>query len=146
MTQFLGEYVVPVDEKGRIFVPAEFRKKLLTEVDETFVVVRGFDHCLNAYPRHVWAEKARKLLELPQTERRIRLLFRGLLSQAAEVKLDRQGRTNIPRKLLERVGITEQMVVVGALDKLEFWNPAEWQRFMGEADQQLEGVAESLNL
>ena len=47
MAQFLGEHEVPVDDKGRIFVPAEFRKKLPTEANETLVVVRGFDHCPN---------------------------------------------------------------------------------------------------
>ena len=50
--QFLGEYDVPVDAKGRVFVPAEFRKKLPPEAAETFVVVRGFDRCLTAYPQN----------------------------------------------------------------------------------------------
>ena len=146
MAQFLGEYDVPVDEKGRIFVPAEFRKKLPPEANDSFVVVRGFDRCLTAYPQHVWDETAGRLLRLRQTERKVRIFIRGMLSQAAEVKLDRQGRANIPRKLLERVGISSQMVVIGALDKLEFWNPEDWNQFMGEADSTLEEVAESLEL
>ena len=57
--QFLGEYDVPVDAKGRVFVPAEFRKKLPPEAAETFVVVRGFDRCLTAYPQNAWEETAR---------------------------------------------------------------------------------------
>lgn len=142
MIQFLGEHEVPIDEKGRIFVPAELRKKLPPEANETFVVVRGFDGCLDAYPRHVWEEKARKLLRLPQTERKVRMLVRGILSQAAEVKLDRQGRANIPRKLLERAGIVNQMVITGTLDKLELWNPQKWKQYMEEADPSLEAVAE----
>ena len=146
MAQFLGEYLVPVDDKGRIFVPAEIRRKLPPEAAETFVVVRGFDHCLTAYPQNVWEETARKILELPQTERRVRVLIRGMLSQAAEVRLDRQGRASIPQKLLERAGIGDQMVVIGALNKLEFWNPDDWAQFMQEADPALEGVAESLNI
>jgi len=146
MPQFLGEYDVPVDDKGRIFVPAEFRKKLPPEANDTFVVVRGFDRCLTAYPQHVWEETAQKMLRLPQTERKVRVFIRGMLSQAAEIKLDRQGRASVPRKLLERVGIIEQMVVIGALDKLEFWNPEDWRQFMDEADPALEEVAESLDL
>lgn len=146
MAQFLGEYDVPVDEKGRVFVPAEFRKKLPPEANDTFVVVRGFDRCLTAYPQHVWDETAGRMLRLRQTERKVRVLIRGMLSQAAEVKLDRQGRANIPRKLLERVGISDQMVIIGALDKLEFWNPEDWNQFMEEADISLEEVAESLEL
>lgn len=146
MAQFLGEYDVPVDEKGRIFVPAEFRKKLPPEANEIFIVVRGFDGCLTAYPQNVWEETARKMMRLPQTDRRARMLIRGMLSQAAEVKLDRQGRANIPRKLLERAGIADQMIIIGALDKLELWNPDDWKQFMSQADTSLEEVAESYDL
>lgn len=146
MAQFLGEHEVPVDDKGRIFVPAEFRKKLPPEANETLVVVRGFDRCLTAYPQHVWEETAQKLLRLPQTERKVRGFIRAMLSQAAEVKMDRQGRASIPRKLLAKADIGDQMVVIGALDKLEFWNPQDWHQFLEEADPAMEEVAESLEL
>lgn len=146
MLQFLGEYDVPVDEKGRIFLPAEFRRKLPPETDDTLVVVKGLDGCLTAYPQHAWAEIAVKMTRLPQTDPKVRVYIRGLLSQAAEVKLDRQGRANLPRKLLERVGIADRMVVIGALDKIEFWNPEAWSQFMQQADSALEAVAESLEL
>ena len=146
MAQFLGEHEVPVDDKGRIFVPAEFRKKFPPEANETFVVVRGFDHCLTAYPQHVWEETALKLLRLPQTERKVRGFIRAMLSQAAEVKMDRQGRASVPRKLLAKADIGDQMVVIGALDKLEFWNPKDWHQFLDEADPVMEEVAESLEL
>ena len=146
MAQFLGEHEVPVDDKGRIFVPAEFRKKLPTEANETLVVVRGFDHCLTAYPQQIWEETAQKLLRLPQTERKVRGFIRAMLSQAAEVKMDRQGRASVPRKLLAKADIDDQMVVIGALDKLEFWNPEDWNRFLEEADPAMEEVAESLEL
>ncbi len=146
MAQFLGEHEVPVDDKGRIFVPAEFRKKLPTEANESLVVVRGFDHCLTAYPQNIWEETAQKLLRLPQTERKVRGFIRAMLSQAAEVKMDRQGRASVPRKLLAKADIDDQMVVIGALDKLEFWNPEDWKRFLEEADPAMEEVAESLEL
>ena len=121
-------------------------KKLPTEAKETLVVVRGFDHCLTAYPQHVWEETAQKLLRLPQTERKVRGFIRAMLSQAAEVKMDRQGRASVPRKLLAKADIDDQMVVIGALDKLEFWNPEDWNRFLEEADPAMEEVAESLEL
>tara|TARA_B100000029_G_C17019462_1_gene757967 strand:- start:13 stop:453 length:441 start_codon:yes stop_codon:yes gene_type:complete len=146
MAQFLGEHDVPVDDKGRIFVPAEFRKKLPPEANDTLVVVRGFDRCLTAYPQHIWEVTAGKLLGLPQTERKIRGFIRAMLSQAAEVKMDRQGRASVPRKLLDKANIGDQMVVIGALDKLEFWNPTDWQHFLNEADPAMEEVAESLAL
>lgn len=144
--QFLGEHEIPVDAKGRIFIPAEFRKKLPEEAEDTFVVVRGLDGCLAAYPQHVWADIAKQMMRLPPTEKKSRIYVRSMLSQAAEVKLDRQGRVLVPRKLLDRVGIKEAMIVIGALDKLEFWDPGVWNRYMEEAEPVVEEVAESLDL
>ena len=147
MPQFLGEHGVPVDDKGRIFVPAEFRKKLPPEANETMLVVRGFARCLAAYPQNVWEETAApQLLGLPQKDPKARAFIRSILSQAAEIKLDRQGRATIPRKLLAKADIDDQMVVIGALDKLEFWNPDDWRKFLDEADPTMEAVAESLDL
>ena len=108
--------------------------------------MRGIDHCLTAYPQHVWEETALKLLRLPQTERKVRGFIRAMLSQAAEVKMDRQGRASVPRKLLAKADVGDQMVVIGALDKLEFWNPKDWYQFLDEADPVMEEVAESIEL
>ena len=47
---------------------------------------------------------------------------------------DRQGRILIPERLRERVGITDEAQLVGALDKIEIWNP---ERF----DASVEGMS-----
>lgn len=126
---FTGRHEVPVDEKGRIFVPAEFRKKLPPEADDTLVIVRGFDRCLTAYPQQVWAETAQKLLDLPQTNPEVRAFIRSMLSRATEVKMDRQGRIGIRRDLLKLANIDGQMVIIGVLNKLELWNPDDCEEF-----------------
>ncbi|MFP6590283.1 MAG: cell division/cell wall cluster transcriptional repressor MraZ, partial [Candidatus Latescibacterota bacterium] len=100
-TQFLGEYEVPVDDKGRIFLPAELRRNLEPEADDTLVVIRGLDGCLTAHPRNAWAQIAERMMQLSRTEKKVRLYIRGTLSQAAEVKLDRQGRASVPKNLLQ---------------------------------------------
>ena len=146
MSRFLGEYDVPVDDKGRIFVPAEIRRKMLPEDDDVFVIVRGLDGCLNAHPQGAWGEIAEKLMRLPQSDQKVRLFYRGTLSQAAEVRLDKQGRASIPRKLLDRAGIEDRMVVIGALNKLELWNPDSWAAYMEKAESVLEEVAQSLDV
>ena len=146
MSQFLGEYEVPVDGNGRIFIPAELRRKLVPEDGDTLIVVRGLDGCLAAHPLAAWSAISRKIMGLSQTDHNVRLFYRGTLSQAAEVKLDRQGRAHIPRKLLDRAGIGDRMIIIGALDKLELWNPEAWSNFMEQAESTLEEVAQSLNL
>ena len=144
--QFLGEYEVPVDEKGRIFLPAELRRNLEPEADDTFVVIRGLDGCLTGHPRNLWARIAEKMLRLPWKEQGVRRYTRALLSQATEVRLDRQGRASLPRKLLDRAGIGKRLVVIGALEHLEFWEPEAWQGYLSQAEPTLEEVAETLDL
>lgn len=146
MTQFLGEYEVPVDDKGRVFIPVELRRKLEPEAGDTFVIVRGLDGCLSAHPQNTWSKIAQRMMELPQTEQKVRLFYRGILSQAAEARLDKQGRVSIPRKLLERAGIGERMTIIGSLDRLELWNPEAWTQYIDQADSTLEDVAETLHL
>jgi MraZ protein len=145
-TQFLGEYEVPVDDKGRIFLPAELRRNLEPEADDTFVVIRGLDGCLTGHPRNLWSRIAQQMLQLPWKEQRVRLYTRALLSQATEVRLDRQGRASLPKKLLARAGISDRLVVIGALDHLEFWEPEAWQGYLSQAEPTLEEVAETLDL
>lgn len=146
MSRFLGEYEVPVDAKGRIFIPAEMRRNLQPEDGDTLVVARGLDGCLTAHPQRAWAAITEKIMRLSQTDQKVRLYYRVTLSQAHEVRLDRQGRATIPRKLLERAGIEDRMVIIGALDKLEFWNPTKWKAYMEQAEPTLEEVAETLDL
>lgn len=131
---FTGRYEVPVDDKGRIFVPAEFRKKLPPEADDTLVVMRDFDGCLEAYPQHIWEEKAARLLQSRSNNRKVRDFIRWKLSYSAEIKMDRQGRVGIPRKILAKAGITDQMVIIGSLDKLEFWSPENSEEFPSMED------------
>src|SRR5690625_6872750 len=62
-TMFMGEFQHNIDEKGRIIVPAKFRESL----GETFVVTRGLDQCLFAYPMDEWHILEKKLKRLPLT-------------------------------------------------------------------------------
>ena len=144
--QFLGEYEVPVDDKGRIFLPADLRRNLEPEADDTLVILRGLDGCLTAHPRNAWTQIAERMKQLPHTEKKVRLYYRNVLSQAAEEKLDRQGRMSVPRKLLELVGITDRLVVIGQLDRLEFWQPEAWLQYQAQSEPALEEVAETLDL
>jgi MraZ protein len=146
MAQLLGEFEVPVDSKGRIFVPAEIRRKLPPEASESMVIIHGFDHCLLAYPLDVWDETAEKMRALRQTDPEARMVIRTMLSQATEARIDRQGRAAIPRRLLDRVGIKDQLVVIGALDKLELWEPAQLSSVMSSADESLQETARKFDL
>ena len=58
---FLGQYQHSIDAKGRLIVPAKFREGL----GERFVVTKGLDNCLFAYPQEEWKIFEEKLKQLP---------------------------------------------------------------------------------
>ena len=68
---FLGEYQHSIDTKGRLIVPAKFREGL----GEHFVVTKGLDNCLFAYPQEEWKVFEEKLKQLPLTSSEQENLF-----------------------------------------------------------------------
>jgi MraZ protein len=71
-----------------------------------------------------------------------RLFIRMIMMWAQEVSLDRQARLMIPKELTEIAAITTQVVIIGALEKIELWSP-EYFRAYNEryADTTYEAVA-----
>ena len=64
----MGEYNHSLDAKGRFIVPAKLREQL----GERFVVSKGLDGCLFAFPPEEWAKLEAKIQDLPLTNMRAR--------------------------------------------------------------------------
>lgn len=69
---FMGEFQHNIDTKGRIIIPSKFRDGL----GQSFVLTRGIDHCLFAYPMDEWKVLEEKLKKLPVTKKDARAFTR----------------------------------------------------------------------
>ena len=58
----------------------------------------------------------------------------GLTANAAEVIPDKQGRILIPERLRAGAGIEDEAQLVGAIDKIEIWNPKKFLEVVSESD------------
>ncbi|MBR6470035.1 MAG: division/cell wall cluster transcriptional repressor MraZ [Lachnospiraceae bacterium] len=134
---FMGEYNHTIDAKGRLIIPAKFRE----ELGEAFVITNGNDGCLNIYTWEAWETFLEKLLLLPGNEDK-RKMVRALVSQADSVELDKQGRILIPNTLRERAGLIKDVVLAGAIDKIEVWDKSNWETATGDTD--IDDIAERL--
>lgn len=133
-----GEFQNTVDEKGRVTIPAGWRAQLA----EPFFVCPGINgNCLFILPRWRWTEIQETLTQVKYNNEQGMALQR-LFGSGSETKLDGQGRLLIPPKLRARAGITNEAVLSGAFERIEVWNPAEYQSY---GDQKLnpEAVRES---
>lgn len=137
---FLGEFEHAIDDKGRVAVPARFRE----ELSEGLVLTRGFDACLQAFPRARWQELSAKVSSLSLGSPEARTLRRILFSNAAEVEVDRQGRILIPQNLREYAGLAEQVVITGMDNYFEIWSSDRWNTVLEQLTSEGANVAEQL--
>lgn len=122
---FIGEYQHALDSKNRIIIPAKFREKL----GSRFVMTKGLDGCLYAYPMDEWAKLEEKLKALPLTNKDARAFVRFIFSGAAEIEIDKQGRALIPQNLIEYAGIIKEIVTIGVLSRIEIWSKEKWNEY-----------------
>ncbi len=137
---FTGEYHHTLDGKGRVIIPSRLREGL----GDQFVITRGLDHCLFAYPNSEWVRLEQKMKNLPLTKRDSRAFKRLFFSGAMEVEADKQGRILIPQNLRDYAGIEKDIMFIGVSDRVEIWNESAWSQYFGEADDNYEELAEKL--
>lgn len=126
---FSGSFTYLLDQKNRLNIPAKFRKELGPENDDTFVISKGFDTCLYAYPATEWQRVQSELMSLNKIKSKHRNFIRSILRYTTHVKFDRQGRVQIPDVLLEYAKIEKEVEIIGFGTKLEIWNPSNLQDF-----------------
>ncbi|SEN08376.1 division/cell wall cluster transcriptional repressor MraZ [Lihuaxuella thermophila] len=137
---FMGEYRHTIDGKGRIIIPAKFREGL----GDSFVVTRGLDQCLFAYPRSEWTQLEQKLKALPFTKADARKFTRFFFSGACEVELDKQGRILLPPNLRDFAKLKKDCVIIGVSTRVEIWSKDLWEDYYLSSEDSFNEIAESI--
>lgn len=123
---FIREYSHSLNSKNRMGVLA----KLSDELGERFIITKGLDGCLYAYPDNEWKILEEKLKKLPLTNKDAQAFVRFFFSGACEVETDKHGRGLIPLNLKEYADIEKDIVSIGALTKVEIWNKENGKNIM----------------
>jgi MraZ protein len=135
---FKGTYHHRVDAKGRLPIPAAFRRSL---GDAGLVVVTLLDQCLAVYPPSEWARLEAQLAALPAFNKQVKAITRLLASRAADCEIDVQGRVLLPPALRAAAGLDRDAVVVGVLNRFEVWSPEAWESFVRDSERLLDDVS-----
>jgi MraZ protein len=121
--KFLGSFQHQLDEKGRIALPAQFRREA---TDQRFVLVQAYPPALALYPETEWLEVEDRMQTMMR-DPSARMWVLSVMSNAVEVAPDAQGRILIPAGLRSAAGLDGQALLVGAINKVEIWNPATFE-------------------
>ena len=131
-TEFSGFFVHTLDQKNRVFIPAEFRSKLGTE----FVVCTppGSTDCIIIYTFEEWDRYFENL----------RVLCKGTTRAYAEriassskrcVIPDKQGRITLSADHCAKAHLEKEALIVGVGNRIEIWNPEIWDQKCAENRQ-----------
>ena len=129
---FRGGNTVNLDAKGRLALPTRYRGPLDDRCQGQVVLTVHDDRCLLLYPQPDWDEIERKLVRLPNQNKRTRTLQRMLLGHATELEIDKSGRILIPPRLREFASLEKRVVLAGLGNKFEIWNEEAWEQSCGE--------------
>lgn len=139
-----GEYECKVDAKGRFLFPSTLLSFFPEEEQKEFVINKSMDSCLILYPMDVWEKEIQKIYSKNQFMEKNRAFARMFQSGAQPVHLDNQKRILIPKKLLEVSGIQNDIVLIGAYDRIEIWSKERFEDWLNRNQHEFTSLSEEV--
>ena len=135
--RFLGNIEAKTDAKGRVFLPAVFRKVLQASGEELLVMRKDIHQkCLVIYPDSVWNERVDALrARISEWDDEGKMVLRQYMKEAETLTLDGNGRFLIPKRYLQMAEIDQTVRFIGMTDTIEIWAAEKVEEpFMSQQD------------
>jgi len=122
--RFLGNSEAKTDAKGRVFLPAVFRKQLHSAAEECLIMRKDtYQSCLVLYPESAWNEQMNELrARLNRWDPKHQMIFRQFVSDVEIITLDSNGRFLIPKRYLKLANIGQEVRFIGMDNTIEIWS------------------------
>ncbi len=148
-----GGQLGKVDKNGRFFLP----RAMLEELSKSLPPQRkgeekpplnlwlapSVDPCLWLLDAPEYRRMQKRLRMQELGDRDLRMLQRKFSMLTQPESPDGQGRIQIPTRLRELAGISNQVLIIGTFQRIELWDPKVFERFeSGDTDM---GLGQSSN-
>lgn len=143
MNEYTGRHIHTLDDKGRVSVPAQFRRQL---PKDGLFIGKGMEGSLILYPPEKWEKVRDGLASLSRNSRRNRDIIREFSQYIRPVNIDGQGRISIPADLIDLSGMEHEVVFLGMLDSIEIWAAHRYSERSGEQVSSLEEAIEEIDI
>ncbi len=143
--EFIGRYRHKIDKKGRVSVPAAFRK-ILTEEYDNRVIITNNQNRLEIFPYQIFAQRKERVKALPPTLDVVEDYKLFHYGDAFEYEIDELGRLFIPAYLREEVHLSREVVIIGVDEVFDIWDveifEQEHQRIKNNLSKIKKGIAQ----
>lgn len=132
----MGSYRHKVDAKGRLALPAQFRKALPTDL---VVTVDNRDQALRVYDPKDFNRWVEQFLvdcfgKFDSSNTQHEAVKRTLKARSMPVTVDTAGRISLSKAQREKVGIDSDVVIVGNTGYFEIWDASSFDHATEEID------------
>lgn len=143
---FRGEFAQKIDNKGRVSIPAKFRRVLEScdpecepgaDRDANLIIVYGGENrdFLEGYSVDAMTKVDEKIRAMKNGPRK-RYMTRFFSTLTWETTVDQTGRLVLPKKLRDKIGLTDvtEAVFAGTGETFQIWNPKDYDSFQSDED------------
>jgi len=145
MVNLFGVYECNADDKGRVMLPAAFKKQLAEIVKDGFVIKPSlYSKSLDLFPMETWNIQAKEINKLNRFKAKNVAFIRLFNHGVRMVDLDDAMRLLIPKDLLLKAGIKKEVVLAAASDRVEIWDKKAYERFVKAGTVDFDKLAEEV--
>ena len=124
---FSGSYAAKLDEKSRFVLPQNLRYQLVENGELQFSIGLSMGGCLAIYKQseiEALVTKFQKRKHVAKFQKFFTLFFSTLVHTTC----DKVGRVSLPTTLQKSIGIEKELMITGAMDKIEIWPKAKYEK------------------
>lgn len=131
MAGFVGRFEHSLDAKGRVILPSKFRAAF----ERGGYLAENREGCLALWTPAEFERQMAAMQARAAAGRTDRNRARLWAANSHEVEIDRQGRMAIPAHLRDFAGLEGDVLVHGAIDRVELWSPSVWEQRVAPEEQ-----------
>lgn len=145
MINLIGTYECKADAKGRLMMPAAFKKQLAAVLQDGFVLKRSvFQKCLELYPMAEWNLLMQKMNKLNRFKKKNNDFIRRFTAGVKMVEVDTAGRLLIPKDLIGFAEINKELVLSSAVNIIEIWDKELYEKAIEDVADDFADLAEEV--
>jgi MraZ protein len=145
LDSIIGTYECKVDAKGRLLLPAPFKKQLAASLQEGFVLKRSvFQPCLELYPMSEWNVMMQKINKLNRFVKKNNDFIRRFTAGVKVVEIDNLGRLLVPKDLTTFAHISKDIVLSSAVNIIEIWDKEMYEKAIDDTVVDFAELAEDV--
>ena len=128
--RFFGKHEHSLDLKGRVILPARFRPAF----EKGGFLSQYTSRCLALWTPEEFDLQLEKMERQQEAGREELQAARYLAAGTVAVEVDRQGRFPIPAFMREYARLENEVLVNGAINRVELWSPPVWNEKVQPAE------------